>query len=60
MWSENSLTETRYFFFRIPKGYDGCVVGFIDARNREQFMGLNNHEGDAVPRGAGDVYFRMK
>ncbi len=59
-WSESSMTNTHYIFFRIPVGYDGCVVGFIDGRNQEALEGLKNNEGDDIPRGAGDVYFRMK
>ena len=58
--NKNASTVVTFVFIRVPENYDGCVLGFIDTRNQERYDGLQAAEEDDVPRGAGDVYFRLK
>ncbi len=57
---KNQKTDINYLFVRVPQGYDGCVFGFVDTRGKAKGDDTSVAEGDDVPRGAGDVYFRLK
>ena len=54
------LTVTN-MFYRVPVGYDNCVLGILDTRNFSGEKADGAIDADATGlRGASDYYFRMK
>lgn len=52
-----------HVFYRVPDGYDGCVLSCIDSRiyadsSEEAVDGFTTYE--SIGHGVGDVYFRLR
>ena len=60
--SSDPIVITVNVFYRVPCGYDGCVLGVVDTRNfkMDKATGIYEMDPNQSIRGASDYYFRMK